>query len=142
MTKYLKLKSLYPVRYYIFGLAVITIIFSSLYLYPIRANADTTIPLCEITRSLKIGSSGEDVRCLQRYLNWAGYTISATGFGSPGNESMYFGPLTANAVIKWQNSNANQVLIPAGLTVGTGYFGPLSFNWYVNIVKGQLGVSQ
>ena len=107
---------------------------------PMKTHAAPTIPLFEITRGLRVGASGEDVRCLQRLLNWSGYTIAATGPGSPGSESVYFGPLTDNAVIKWQNANALQVLTPAGLTTGTGYFGPLSFSWYVSIVRSQLGL--
>lgn len=107
----------------------------------VTTTSTSTIPLCEITRGLTIGSSGEDVRCLQRYLNWSGFTVAATGSGSPGNESTYFGSLTANAVTRWQNANASQVLVPAGLTSGTGYFGSLSFNGYVNIVRAQLGLS-
>ncbi|HEY0220994.1 MAG TPA: peptidoglycan-binding domain-containing protein, partial [Candidatus Paceibacterota bacterium] len=91
---------------------------------------------------LNVGSSGVDVLCLQRYLNWAGYTIAASGPGSPGNESVYFGPLTTSAVMRWQNTNAGNVLTPAGLTSGTGYFGPLSFNWYVSIVRSNLGLPQ
>lgn len=107
----------------------------------ITTTSISTIPLCEITRSLTIGSSGEDVRCLQRYLNWAGFSVSTSGIGSLGNESTYFGSLTANAVTRWQNANASQILVPAGIVTGTGYFGPLSFNGYVNIVRAQLGLA-
>lgn len=105
------------------------------------ASAQTVpIPLCEIQRSLTIGARGEDVRCLQRYLNWAGYTVSSIGVGSPGNETDYFGSRTANAVTRWQNANAAQVLAPAALTNGTGYWGSLSFAHYVRIVRTALGV--
>ncbi len=110
-------------------------------LFPVsQASAASNIPLCEITRTLKIGSSGEDVQCLQRYLNWAGFTVSASGIGSPGNESMYFGSLTANAVTRWQNTNSTQVLMPLGLTTGTGIWGNGSFNFYVKLVNQALGV--
>ena len=105
---------------------------------PAVSRADTpvsTIPLCEIERSLTIGANGEDVRCLQRYLNWSGMTLATTGAGSPGLESTYFGPLTANAVARWQIANAAYVLSPAGLTTGTGYFGPISFGHYVKLVR-------
>jgi len=107
------------------------------------ANGQTTstVPLCEINRTLQIGSQGEDVRCLQRYLNWAGYTIAASGSGSPGNETTYYGMLTSAAVAKWQDTNALTVLTPIGLTHGTGFFGSMSFARYVVIVKGLLGVS-
>ncbi len=102
--------------------------------------ASSTIPLCEITRSLTVGSSGEDVRCLQRYLNWSGFTVAASGTGSPGSESLYFGGLTKSAVMRWQNANSAQVLVPLGITTGTGYWGSASFNYYVTIVRAALGV--
>lgn len=103
--------------------------------------AAAAIPLCEIQRSLTIGSEGEDVRCLQRYLNFSGHTIASSGAGSPGQETSYFGALTANAVARWQNANAAAVLAPVGLTTGSGYWGPSSFAHYVALVRIALGVS-
>lgn len=105
------------------------------------AHAQTNIPLCEINRGLTVGSSGEDVRCLQQYLNWSGYIVSGAGAGSPGQESAYFGQLTANAVARWQNAHAAAVLAPVGLTSGSGYFGASSFAHYVALVRIALGVS-
>lgn len=121
-------------------LAIATLVFMFGILFPIQAKADTSIPLCEITRSLKVGSSGEDVKCLQRYLNFAGFTVSTEGMGSPGNESMYYGQKTAEAVKKWQDSNSAQVLTPLGLNSGTGNWGQSSFNRYVSIVRVALGL--
>ena len=141
MTNYLKLKSLYSIRTYATVLIISALFFGMIAFLPVKTGAATNIPLCEITRSLKSGDSGEDVRCLQRFLNWSGYTLAATGPGSVGSESAYFGPLTANALIKWQNANAFQVLTPIGLTAGTGFWGPMSFNWYVSIVRNQLGLT-
>lgn len=97
---------------------------------PINVN----IPLCEISRSLRIGSRGEDVRCLQRFLNYSGYTIASNGAGSPGNESTYYGSATASAVTRWQNANSSQVLAPFNLSSGTGLFGSGSFSYYVTLV--------
>lgn len=139
MTTYLKLKSLYSTKSTTV-LLLAAIIISSFLLAPLITRAATNIPLCEITRGLRVGSSGEDVRCLQRYLNYAGYTIASSGAGSPGSESTYFGALTAAAVTRWQNDNATYVLLPVGLTTGTGYFGTLSFDRYVAIVKTQLAL--
>ncbi len=145
--KTLNLRSLYTKISNIPVATLIVFVLMSLVTIPtinaqtVTTTSASTIPLCEITRGLTTGSSGEDVRCLQRYLNWAGFTVAASGSGSPGNESSYFGQLTANAVARWQNANAAQVLVPAGLTTGTGYFGSLSFNAYVNIVRTQLGLT-
>lgn len=110
--------------------------------YAVTANAQTAngIPLCEISRSLTVGSQGEDVQCLQRYLNWSGFAVNASGPGSAGNETNYFGALTANAVARWQNANAAQVLTPLGIATSTGYWGPSSFSWYVRIVRAALGI--
>ena len=125
----------------IIGLTGIALIFMSF--TAVKAYADTTsnIPLCEITRGLTVGATGDDVKCLQRYLNWNGYTVATVGVGSPGNESSYFGQLTANAVKQWQNANASVVLTPLGLTSGTGYWGQASFNYYVTRVHVALGLA-
>lgn len=93
---------------------------------------DPLIPLCEINRNLNLGTVGEDVRCLQRYLNHEGFLVAATGFGSPGQETTYFGPLTRAALIRWQGYHS---LVPA-----TGTWNTVSFNRYVNLVRTALGV--
>lgn len=75
------------------------------------------------TRNLSIGSTGDDVRQLQRFLNGNPQTqVAVTGVGSPGNESSYYGPATARAVGKFQEMYAAQILTPLGLTKGTGGF--------------------
>jgi len=76
---------------------------------------------CTFTRSLYPGvSRGDDVKCLQEYLNDSGYTLAESGAGSPGNETTYFGSLTRAAVKAWQDAN--------GVEYGDwwGYFGPIS----------------
>jgi uncharacterized membrane protein YgcG len=75
------------------------------------------------TRSLTLGSTGSDVKALQRFLNSHGFTVSQSGNGSPGHESTYYGPATASAVSRFQEYYAPQILAPYGLSKGTGYFG-------------------
>lgn len=56
-------------------------------------------------RNLTLGSRGQDVLRLQKFLNTQGYVISANGKGSPGKETDYFGPVTRIALAKWQLAN-------------------------------------
>lgn len=79
------------------------------------------------TRTLVEGMKGKDVRILQRFLNTNFETMVAkTGDGSPGNETDYFGSATTRALIKFQEKYREEVLIPSGLTYGTGFFGKMS----------------
>lgn len=73
---------------------------------------------CTFTRDLTIGVTGDDVMCLQKYLNSAGFQLAASGAGSPGAETSYFGSRTQAAVSKWQAAN--------GVSPTAGYFGPIS----------------
>jgi peptidoglycan hydrolase-like protein with peptidoglycan-binding domain len=83
-----------------------------------------TLPAYTFTRNLSVGASGEDVRELQRFLNQNEATqIAASGPGSFLNETSYFGALTQRAVIRFQELYAAEVLIPAGLSRGTGFVG-------------------
>lgn len=75
-------------------------------------------PSYQFTRNLTVGSTGEDVRQLQIFLNAQGYTLSSTGAGSPGNETTYFGPRTRDAVSRFQQAH--------GITPTAGYFGPIT----------------
>ena len=75
-------------------------------------------------RSLKVGDTGTDVKALQIFLNTHGFTISATGPGSLGNETTYYGTLTAKAISMLQERYASEILAPNNLSGGTGFFGP------------------
>lgn len=70
------------------------------------------------TRNLTVGSTGEDVRELQKFLNANGFTVSSSGAGSAGSESTYFGPATRAALAKYQAAN--------GISPAAGYFGPIT----------------
>lgn len=67
-------------------------------------------------RDLERGSTGEDVRLLQKFLNQNGYIVSPSGPGSAGFETTYFGERTRTALAQWQ---ASRNIVPA-----LGYYGP------------------
>ncbi len=69
------------------------------------------------TRNLTSGTTGEDVRTLQRFLNSQGYTVAAQGNGSQGQETTYFGRATEAALKLFQQANN---ITP------TGTMGPLT----------------
>lgn len=73
-------------------------------------------PGAAFTRDLQLGSQGEDVRQLQVYLNAHGFPVAASGAGSSGNETTYFGPATQAALVAFQKSS--------GISPTQGYFGP------------------
>ncbi len=70
---------------------------------------------CTFTRDLQMGTVGDDVKCLQQYLNKNGFPIATTGVGSAGKETGEYKVLTEAAVVAWQKKNT---LVPA-----SGFFG-------------------
>ncbi len=75
----------------------------------------------ELKRGLDLGMTGEDVRTLQRILNADSDTrVAASGVGSKGKESTYFGAATSAAVKKFQIQYG---LAKAGDS-GYGFVGP------------------
>ena len=73
---------------------------------------------CGFTRDLFSGLRGDDVKCLQEYLNAGGYTVSNTGF---------FGPITKEAVTQWQSANQ--------ISPAIGYFGMISRKKYEDLIS-------
>ena len=74
---------------------------------------------CTFTRSLTMGVRGDDVTCLQTYLESGGYF---TYTGAKG----YFGNITKSAVAAWQAAN--------GVSPAVGYFGSISRAKYSALV--------
>ncbi|MEX0918946.1 MAG: peptidoglycan-binding protein [Candidatus Paceibacterota bacterium] len=79
-----------------------------------------------LTRDLTLGSRGEDVRQLQKFLNRSGSPVASVGPGSPGQETAFFGQLTKQAVRRYQELHQAEILAPIGLATGTGYVGRLT----------------
>ncbi len=71
-----------------------------------------------LTRTLSLTMTGEDVRTLQKILNANGYAITASGAGSSGNETTYFGAATQAAVIRFQRDK--------GIAPAAGLVGPVT----------------
>ncbi len=70
---------------------------------PVAASAAPRSTISSITSELELGDKGEDVRRLQVALNSDPATrVAASGLGSKGKESTYFGPATQAAVKKLQ----------------------------------------
>lgn len=91
------------------------------------AATPSTTPACPYTWSgpLSIGSTGPDVMRLQQFLNsHPGTKIASYAEGSPGHETSRFGGLTKIAVAKFQEKYASDILVPNGMTKGTGLVGP------------------
>ena len=77
--------------------------------------------------NLKLGDQGSEVLELQKALNsLSNIQIASYGSGSPGFETNFFGILTHQAVVEFQNMYAKDVLYPIGLASGTGYVGSLT----------------
>jgi hypothetical protein len=66
--------------------------------------------------NLKIGDSGSEVEALQTALTKEGFNV---GGDTPGE----FGEYTASAVVGFQEKYKDEILIPWGLTHGTGFVG-------------------
>ena len=70
------------------------------------------------TKNMRLGTSGSEVKMLQQTLNAQGFTVSATGVGSMGMETTYFGAKTKAAVMKFQAANADMISAATGNAYG------------------------
>ncbi len=79
-------------------------------------------------RNLKLGDTvSPDVAYLQYILNTNSSTaVSATGAGSPGQLTNYFGAKTESAVKRFQELYRDEILVPAGLPNPTGIVGSMT----------------
>lgn len=77
------------------------------------------------TRNLDVGTTGSDVKDLQRFLNSRGFTVAQVGPGSLGNETDMFGNATKAALAKFQAAN--------GIVPAAGYFGPVTRAFIANM---------
>ena len=75
-------------------------------------------PEQKITQNLYFGMQNQQVSYLQEFLKNQGESIYPEGLITG-----YFGTLTKNAVIRFQNKYANEILYPLDLTSGTGFVG-------------------
>lgn len=83
----------------ILGILSFGLIFMAVFLFSsINAEAYTHVS------TLRLGVNNSQVFSLQQALNNAGFIISSSGAGSPGNETSYFGIRTKNAVVSFQKS--------------------------------------
>lgn len=73
----------------------------------------------QFTKNLKLGTRDDEVKSLQIFLNSDADTlVAASGAGSAGNETTYFGNATKAAVMKFQTKY--------GITPVAGYWGSIS----------------
>lgn len=70
------------------------------------------------TKTLQVGSSGQEVLFLQKFLNSHGYTVAITGGGSSGYETTSFGNGTQKALQAYQ---CQKKIVCAGTPSSTGY---------------------
>jgi len=96
-------------------------------LLPSLVSAQTMEECTIFSRNLKLGMTGSDIHSLQQLLNQSTATrVAISGAGAPGLETDYFGEKTKEAVVRFQNLYAKEVLYPVGLATGSGFFGEYS----------------
>ncbi|MCB9811234.1 MAG: peptidoglycan-binding protein [Candidatus Nomurabacteria bacterium] len=109
---------------------VISFVFALLFFLAPSFSYAQAVEDCQFSRTLEDGVDGEDVRCLQRYLNASGFQIAESGPGAPGGETSLFRTLTREAVVKWQQAKK--------ITPASGVFGDKSRAVYMMDVLAKL----
>lgn len=110
-------------------LAILTIfsaaVGASFFVHVSAQTQSASVPAAFIfLHDLHAGDSNSDVLQLQKILNRDPETVIAqNGSGSPGNETIFFGPATKLAVMRFQSKYSDTVLHPSGQTVANGYVG-------------------
>jgi peptidoglycan hydrolase-like protein with peptidoglycan-binding domain len=75
-------------------------------LAPTAANPPKITPIAsKFSHDLRLNMTDADVKTLQVWLNTNGFKITASGVGSPGKETTYFGLATESAVKKFQTAH-------------------------------------
>ena len=92
-----------------------------------QTQTQTDTPVA-FTRDLSVGSTGEDVRQLQTFLNQNGHLLAGTGPGSPGSETAYYGERTRAAEERYQRTHGIQP------SVEYGHFGSTTRDFINSIV--------
>ena len=109
----------------------------SLFFVALPAFGETSAECPTLSRNLRLGSEGPDVKVLQQLLNKDPLTrVAPSGLGSAGFESTYFGLKTQNAVKRFQGLYATEVLLPAGLKSASGYVGALTRSKLTKLCSG------
>ena len=91
--------------------------------YPVGQSEQNEFSCGRFDADLSFGMRNEDVRCLQEFLVSQGESIYPEGLVT-GN----FLSLTRQAVLRFQEKYAPEILAPLGLDKGTGYVGQVTRN--------------
>lgn len=83
------------------------------------ASAGSPLTCYDFPKNLSVGTSGAEVALLQ-------YFLQKEGFGIDDSEMGTFDETTFGAVKAFQEKYSNDILVPAGLNNGNGFFGKLT----------------
>jgi|SRR3989344_7320581 len=78
----------------------------------------TSARSCVLTENMTVGMRDGQIACLQQFLKSQGVDVYPEGLVTG-----YFGSLTTQAVVRFQEKYKSEILTPLGLSYGTGYVG-------------------